>query len=186
MHYFEKKKLGGIWQTLHHPWFIVISAKTWRTMLFGLSYMITLLKTSASCLISPREVLPGGSTTIMSMDLLYPHPIQCKATLIYSMVTWCMTCIYYCKRHLRCISAKFKTGSHCHMRSISPRLHSMRTSTMLGYLPNFFVGQWESTMKTFGWSENKTSMHTSLLHRWYLLIKQARTIKQSTGTIDVL
>jgi hypothetical protein len=38
----------------------------------GLSHMSMLLKTFASCLTSPKEVLPDGNITIAYMDLSYP------------------------------------------------------------------------------------------------------------------
>ena len=81
---------------------------------------------------------------------------------------------------------KSRTGLHLHTRSTSPGWRSMRTSMMSGYLSNFFAGQQLSAIKTSGKSGNKTSIHTSLPHRWSSSMKQARTIEQYIGTIDVL
>src|SRR5216684_4035783 len=97
-----------------------------------------------------------------------------------------MICTCYWRRHQRCTLVKSKTGLHFHTRSISPRLCSMRTSAMLGSLSNFFARRQQSAMKTIGWSGKKMSTHTSLPHRWSLLMKQARTIGPSTTITDIL
>src|SRR5260221_700260 len=97
-----------------------------------------------------------------------------------------MTCTRYWRRHRRCTSVKSRTGLHFHMRSMSPRPRSMRTSVMLGFPSNFFARPWQSAMKTNGWSGKKMSTHTSLPHRWSSLTKQARTIRPYTAIMDML
>ena len=166
-------------------WIIATSTKTWRSMSSGSHHMGMHLKTSVSCLTSPREALPGGNRTIASMDLSYPHTMQCNAALTYTMAIWHMTYIHYWQRHQRCILVKSRIGLHLHTRFTSPGLHSMWTSTMLGWLSSSFARQPLSVMKTFRRSGSKMSMHTLLPHRWSSSMKQARMTEQSTGIMDV-
>ena len=69
-------------------WFIATSTKTWRSMSSGSHCMVMHLKTSVSCLTSPREAFPGRNRMIASTDLSYPHiAIQCRPCILNGNMT---------------------------------------------------------------------------------------------------
>ena len=135
----KKKKLNASCPLVNliKPWSFTTSAKTWRSTPFGLLHMSMHLMTFVSFLTLAKGVLPNGDTMIAFMNSSYPHPIQCNLTLVFSTLTWHITCICYWRKHQKCTLVKSKIGWHLHIRSISPGPHSMRTSTMLNYNTSF-------------------------------------------------
>ena len=90
----------------------------------------------------------------------YYYAIQSNAALTFLTAILHTTDIHYWKRHQRCTLVKSRTGLHLHSRFTYSGLHFTWTFVTQKYLSNFFAGQLQSPMTTFGKNKELRLIHT--------------------------